>query len=98
MELINKIDRVLKRNNKKSIELTCYINEQGIPDIHIKEKPEEAYTEILDDEGIVLNVNFPRASFTFTEKHYGFHVDEFQNYISLGSKHYKDHYVILEFQ
>lgn len=97
MELLKKIDRVLKRNERKIFDITCYINEQGIPDISLSEIPEEAYTEILNGEGIVLNINFPKSSLTFTEKHYSFHVDEFQNYISLGSKRYEDHYIIIEF-
>ncbi len=92
------INRILKRNTHKLLDVFCCINEQGVPDIHIVEVPEKIYTEISEDEGLILNIQFKNSSFSFTEKYYRFYVDEFQNYISLGSKQYEDHYIILEFQ
>lgn len=94
------LQRIIDRNNKNFVQINSFFNEKGLEDWFIKDKPKNMFienAEDLTDDGLILSVYYNNAMFTFCEKDYGFHVDEFKNYISLGSKKHGDHYIIIEF-
>lgn len=94
------LQRIIDRNRKNIVQINSFFNEQGLEDWFIKDKPESMFIEDLTDltnEGTVLCVHYKNAMFSFWDRDYVFHVDEFKNYISLGSKKHDDHYIIIEF-
>src|SRR5690625_935547 len=94
------LQRIIERNNKNIVQINSFFNEQGLEDWFIKDKPKKMFTEDLtdlSDEGVVLSIHYNNAIFSFWDRDYVFYVDEFKNYISLGSKKHEDHFIIIEF-
>ncbi len=94
-----KIRRIIDRNRKNLVQINSFFNERGMEDWFIRDRPERMFLEdeSLANEGLILSIHYEKAMFTFCERDYVFHVDEFKNYISLGSRKHEDHYIVIEF-
>lgn len=98
--MIKALQRIIDRNKKNIVQINSFFNYKGLEDWFIRDRPEKIFIEDmsdLTDEGLILNVHYSNAMFSFCEKDYVYHVDEFKNYISLGSRKHNDHYIVIEF-